>query len=83
MLRIKPEADLKELEKFGFKNKKEKYEWYEYKNKFIEITIFLNLENECENKTIFILTNQYNRNYANIDIIYDLITAGLVEKIEE
>ena len=83
MLKIKDDVDLKELEKFGFKNKKEKYEWYEYKNKFIEITIFLNLENECENKTIFILTNQYNRNYANIDIIYDLITAGLVEKIEE
>jgi hypothetical protein len=83
MLKIKDDVDLKELEKFGFKNKKEKYEWYEYKNKFIEITIFLNLENECENKTLFILTNQYNRNYANIDILYDLIQAGLVEKVEE
>ena len=83
MLKIKDDVDLKELEKFGFKNKKEKYEWYEYKNKFIEITIFLNLENECENKIIFILTNQYNRNYANIDIIYDLIQAGLVEKVKE
>lgn len=83
MLKIKDNIDLKELEKFGFKNKKEKYEWYEYKNKFIEITIFLNLENECENKILFILTNQYNRNYANIDILYDLIKADLVEKVEE
>lgn len=72
---------MKELEKFGFKNINEKYERYEYKNKFIEIDIFLNLENKCENKILFIITNEYNRNYANLDILYDLIQAGLVEKV--
>lgn len=74
---------MKELEKFGFKNINEKYERYEYKNKWLEIDIFLNLENKCENKTLFILTNQYNRNYANLDILYDLIKADMVEKVEE
>ena len=83
MLKIKDDVELKELEKFGFKYIVEKYKSYIYINKFIEIDIFLDLENECENKVLFMLTSQYNRNYANLDILYDLIQAGLVEKVEE
>ena len=83
MLKIRDNVDLKELEKFGFKYIVEKYKSYIYINKFIEIDIFLDLENECENKVLFMLTNQYNRNYANLDILYDLIQAGLVEKVKE
>lgn len=83
MLKIKDNVDLKELENFGFKYIVEKYKSYIYINKFIEIDIFLDLENECENKVLFMLTNQYNRNYANLDILYDLIQAGLVEKVKE
>lgn len=83
MLKIKDSVELEELEKFGFKYKNEKYKWYEYKNKWLEIDIFLNLENKCENKILFILTKQYNRHYANLDIIYDLIKAGMVEKTNE
>lgn len=83
MLKIKDNVDLKELEKFGFKYIVEKYKSYIYINKFIEIDIFLDLENECENKVLFMLTSQYNRNYANLDILYDLIQAGLVEKVKE
>ena len=83
MLKIKDNVDLKELENFGFKYIVEKYKSYIYINKFIEIDIFLDLENECENKVLFMLTSQYNRNYANLDILYDLIQAGLVEKVKE
>ena len=83
MLKIKDNIDLKKLEKFGFKYIVEKYKSYIYINKFIEIDIFLDLENECENKVLFMLTSQYNRNYANLDILYDLIQAGLVEKVKE
>ena len=83
MLKIKDSVDLKELEKFGFVYKNEKYKWYEYKNKWLEIDIFLNLENKCENKILFILTNQYNRHYANLDVLYDLIKADMVAKVEK
>ena len=83
MLKIRDNVDLKELENFGFKYIVEKYKSYIYINKFIEIDIFLDLENECENKVLFMLTSQYNRNYANLDILYDLIQAGLVEKVKE
>lgn len=76
MLKIKDDVDLKELEKFGF-----------YYNEDIGKYI-LNLINEpltinIWNKKINI--HDYNTLTENIlaNLLYDLITAGLVEKIEE
>ena len=91
MLKIKDNVDLKELEKFGFV-----YEEYDvteeddeepvifkyyrngntYKDYWITVDIDTRiLDDECANKM-----------YAEIvpaDLIYDLIQAGLVEKVED
>lgn len=72
MLKIKDNVDLKELEKFGFK--KDIEEQYMIEN----WDIFVGTEkNERE------LVLDFGFNNENISVLYDLIQAGLVEKIEE
>ena len=76
MLKIKDNIDLKELEKFGFKA----YDYvlfYEYhsKNNYKD-TIMLNMKNK---RLLFYQT--YNG--KSYDVLYDLIQAGLVEKVED
>lgn len=90
MLRIKSNVDLKKLEEFGFKAKYDedtgKIYKYIYEYKF------------CETKKLaikvqkdFHLRGQYNYveywkveliEFKGLDKIYDLIQAGLVEKVE-
>ena len=80
MLKIKDNVDLKELEKFGFKHKYEKV--YEYVR-------------EIEGKTAYRVYTTKNHSYLQIetfepviiakrlqDLLYDLIKADLVEKVE-
>lgn len=87
MLKIKDNVDLKELEKFGFKI----HEWaeqsyyfmkeycYDYCNVYITINIktrklIMEIDDEafsCEVGTIL------------LGVLYDLIQAGLVEKVKE
>ena len=83
VLRIKQDIDLKELEKFGFE-KKRKY--YRFENIAVEIdTKFfviqaINLDQYGGFKTI----NGKNSSMIHINSkIFDLIEAGLVEKVEE
>ena len=75
-LRIKDNVDLKELEKFGFKV----YEYvlfYEYHSKSnYKDSIMLNMKNK---RLLFYQT--YNG--KSYDVLYDLIQAGLVEKVED
>ena len=75
MLRIKKDVDLKELEKFGLKYDNEITECYEYqkrtKDKVNNITVF------CSDNCI---TSVFDDGY---DILYDLIQANLVEKVED
>ena len=71
MLKIKDNFDLKELEKFGFKynaETKHKNETYEVELKEGAIVVFI------WNREIFA---------QDLDGLWDLIQAGLVEKIEE
>lgn len=84
MLRIKKEADLKELEKFGFEvfgNSAKKTYWLNYME---DDTIFM-----IEHRDIWFIENgakdSNERYFGNpqFDTLYDLIQAGLVEKIEE
>ena len=71
MLKIKEEVDLKELEKFGFKKDEEQQYMIE------DLDIFVGTdENEKE------LVLDFGFNNENINILYDLIQAGLVEKVE-
>lgn len=76
MLKIKDSVDLKELEKFGFiKNK----------NRFVEEILyckdFLVVD---KNKEIFI-SSGVDEIYGNNELLtlYDLIQAGLVEKVSD
>lgn len=70
MLRIKKEVDLKELEKFGFKKIKNTYYF----------------QNACKATVLMIFENRKISNPEDDpgnEILYDLITAGYVEKVEE
>lgn len=74
MLKIKDEVDFKELEKFGLKPEfnfidKSKIDYYKCRSFKV-----------CKNRTIL----PYNgTNTERYDTLYDLIQAGLVEKVEE
>ena len=74
MLRIKDSVDLKELEKFGFKE--EKWHCSSYNQ---DIHIFAkNLFSIDVNTRTFTFINI---DFYDLDLIYDLIQAGLVEKV--
>ena len=71
MLKIKDDVDLKELEKFGFKKK------YYY-----NATV---LESEDNKQDILFDLKTKKMLFCNFgyDILYDLIKADLVEKVED
>lgn len=80
MLKIKDNVDLKELEKYGFEensfyySKTFNFEYYK-----VEIDI------EKDRKYLIIQNDYYDSDYACYipSIIYDLIKADLVVKVEE
>ena len=91
MLKIKDDVDLKELEKFGFKPKYDEntgkitaYEKTKKKQEYLGITV--KIEQIEKHIRIFQFKkdewriNPYN-SYFDVDTIYDLIQAGLVEKV--
>lgn len=73
MLKIKDDVDLKDLEKYGFE--------------YNELDFNYVWKNRHNVNCLIIDTDTYNIiNYGDKnaqDIFYDLITAGLVEKVEE
>jgi hypothetical protein len=96
MLKIKDDVDLKELEKFGFRNTDYKDTWYiDTKNDDTryETGIIVNPTNKTINNQIVYYTNNIEdledieQDYidltGDLDIIYDLIQANLIEKVEE
>ena len=80
MLKIKDNVDLKELEKFGFK-KEEYYYTVKFDYKYYKVNVMVELDRRC----IIIQNDYYDSDYACYvpDVIYDLIQAGLVEKVED
>ena len=88
MLRIKKEVDLKELEKFGFQ--KDEYGDY-FKdckiklaslfNNTTKVSIMIDLTSHI-GRIGFVCDGKYCLDYE-LDLLYDLIDAGLVEKVEE
>ena len=75
MLKIKDKVDLKELEKFGF---------CETKNTFLKNETLREATSIHKDTNIIYLTyDDGRRYYLNIDVLYDLIKAGLVEKVED
>lgn len=93
MLKIKDEIDINELRKFGFKPKYHEDTGeiiaYQKTNKEIEYEgLTVKLETVKSEIRIFKRTkvgwiiNKYKER-ADLDTLYDLIQAGLVEKMEE
>lgn len=78
MLKIRDEIDLKELEKFGFKplyygiNNIIKYE---YRHNIYDLSFWI----DVDNRKIY-LDECYS---ADLVVLYDLITADLVVKVNE
>lgn len=76
MLKIKESVDLKELEKYGFKlNSDEEYELTIEKNNVTTICVV-----EYE-RTIYVQSIGYV--VQELDFLYDLIKADLVEKVDD
>ena len=80
MLKIKDNVDLKELEKFGFRIEYSKYDGkpttyvhnnYEYVYVFIK------------DRKLTATANTYEEQRPINDLLYDLIKADMVEKVEE
>ena len=92
MLKIKDNVSLKELEKFGFREDVEN-EWV--KDYIDSKNFFIKYLDEFEDEFIFVDTNtreinlcsdvnNYNFVYSNaLPTIFDLIQAGIVEKVVE
>ena len=94
MLKIKDNVDLKELKKFGFKPKYDENTGriYAYQKKceknvggllitITETTSLIRIYRAFIEKNIEWRINKYN-DYFDIDTLYDLIQAGLVEKVK-
>jgi hypothetical protein len=78
MLKIKDNVDLKELEKYGFKIHKTK-EWYCYDvDKRTDLFV-----KPLTKQIIFTAYDYATKDVTNIDVLYDLIKADLVEKVDE
>lgn len=79
-LRIKDNIDLKELEKFGF-IKDDFYYTKEFDYEYYKVKIDI----ELDRKYIIIQNDYYDSDYACYipNIIFDLIEAKLVEKVED
>ena len=77
MLKIKDEVDLKELEKFGFEYNEKDDKFY-LKNKFNYDSCEIVPDNWQGHRNIGV----YNASTEAIDKLYDLIQAGLVQKVE-
>jgi len=91
MLRIKEfhkdgtKIELKELEKFGFKEYTKNS--YAFNNNDRDIAEILIEQCEYVDDNFYIIINPYGNNEAIksklLDILFDLIKADLVEKVEE
>lgn len=86
MLKIKDSVELSELEKFGF-IKDNDFEIYEktllFEDTHVYFEIFVNVDIKTRDIQLCIDTYDGLITDIPIDFIYDLIQAGLVEKVEQ
>lgn len=81
MLKIKDNIDLKELEKYGFKFDRGTTYIKQFKCEDTYIVV-----SECDLRVVDIYLDIFDREdeiNQIADTIYDLVKAGLVEKVEE
>lgn len=83
MLKIKDDVDLKELEKFGFEYNENEKEYHK-KISDSEIIEIQKWGHEQKNQIHLFIDDEYYNCWTNdnsFDLIFDLIQAGLVEKV--
>ena len=74
MLKIKDNISLDELEKFGFEFNGKEWQYTNFSSEVMAVQY---------NRYIYILVdNMFNIAEETFDIFYDLIKAGMVEKVE-
>lgn len=76
MLKIKDNVDLKELEKYGLKHLK-KYKVYSEDERWG----YFKVDEDGEYARIIKIVDDIHEN-DNLDVLYDLIKADLVEKVD-
>ena len=82
MLKIKDNVDLKILRKYGFKKDPEKSYYYSLKEDF-EIFVWITKGYDYKPRHIYIEVKDYSMILSEFEVLYDLIKADLVEKVEE
>ena len=84
MLKIRDNVDLKELEKYGFKYEKMIYgrERYYEPITCIDVTV-KNTTKASSLKLRQVIVNAYSIEHEAIELLYDLIKDGLVEKVDD
>ena len=83
MLKIRDEIDLKELEKYGFKYEKMMYGRERYYEPITCIDVTVKNTTEASSlKLRQVIVNAYSIEHEAIELLYDLIKADLVEKID-
>lgn len=83
MLKIRDEIDLKELEKYGFKYEKMMYGRERYYEPITCIDVTVKNTTEASSlKLRQVIVNAYSIEHEAIELLYDLIKADLVEKVE-
>ena len=83
MLKIKDDVDLKELEKFGFYKSGGVYQ----KNLEVDMDGIIQWVDICiyiqESNRVIRFSAHEAKETTKIDVLYDLIQAGLVEKVDD
>lgn len=84
MLKIRDDFDLKELEKYGFEYQKLMYGRERYYEPITCIDVTVKNTTEASSlKLREVIINTYSIENEAIELLYDLIKADLVEKVEE
>lgn len=81
MLKIKDNVDLKELEKYGFKKEPEKSYYYKSCSEG-ELFIWITRGEKYKPRHIYFESENYTMILTELDELYNLIKADLVEKVE-
>ena len=83
MLKIKDNVELKELEKFGFRYVDDRSFEGDFSHCYKSIGNNAELSISAQGRCIYAYTNTAYNFSDGFDVIFDLIQAGLVDKVKE
>lgn len=83
MLKIRNDYNLDQLKDFGFKLESEKSYYYKTIGEDIILTVQKTKNDRCFRYREVSIDCQYGTIISGLDIIYDLILLGIIEKVED